>query len=174
MAPAELTAQVWCGKWFSAKAGELSLTDGRLRFTAKKEQVFDIPAATAKIVWHWYSASSAFETTVAGKSYFISFLPRGARGDERSDGMRAGRQWRAALSGKPEPPERSTFRLVWAVVSQIGMALFYAVLALVFAVQASGADGSLVIRSLLGFMSAGTALMAVLSVAMLVQELRGR
>ena len=174
MAPPELTAQVWCGKWFSATAGELSLKDGRLRFTANKDRVFDIPAATAKIVWHWYSASAAFETTVDGKSYFISFLPRGARGAERSDGMRTGRQWRAALSGKPEPPERSTLRLVWAVVSQIGMTLFYAVLALVFAVQASGADGPLFIRFLLGFMSAGSAVMAVLSVAMLVQGPRDR
>jgi len=93
-----LTAVVECGKYFRADRGILTLGDDRLRFETDGESSFDVPLGSIqKIVWHWYSFSAAFEATIAGKNYFLSFIPRGAGFGDWYHGLRTGHRWRAAM-----------------------------------------------------------------------------
>ncbi len=104
MTPPELSAQVECGKGFKADTGTLTLSGGQLRFSTAQGVAFDLPlAAIDKIVWHWYSFSAAFEATVAGKSYFLSFMPRGAGASTRFEALATARSWRAAIEGRALP-----------------------------------------------------------------------
>ena len=74
-----LTAPVECGKYFKADRGTLTLEGGQLKFEAGGLVRFDVALSSIqRIVWHWYSLSGAFEATIAGQSYFLSFVPRRA------------------------------------------------------------------------------------------------
>ena len=170
--PPELVAQAWCGKWFSATAGELRLMGGHLRFTAEERTVFDAAVRSAKIRWPWYSASAAFETQVDGKSYFVSFVPRHPTASQRYDGKREGRRWRAAVTGVEEPAVRSKLRLAMGIAAQAGVAIFRALAALVCGVLAFQQESPLYVRILLGVMGAGSAVLAVLGLIQLFRELR--
>ena len=67
-------------------------------FETDGESSFDVALGSIqKIVWHWYSFSAAFEATIAGKNYFLSFIPRRAGFGEWYHGLRTGRRWRAAM-----------------------------------------------------------------------------
>ena len=99
-----ITASVECGKGFKALRGELSLSGGQLRFQTQDACVFEVAVTSIeKIVWHWYSFGGAFEATIRGKSYFLSFVPRRAGLGSWYAGLTTGRQWRAALEGRPAP-----------------------------------------------------------------------
>jgi hypothetical protein len=99
-----LTASVECGKYFKADRGTLTLADGKLRFETGGRSVFEVPLSSIqKIIWHWYSLGGAFEATVAGQSYFISFIPRGSGLGVWYTGLSTARRWRAAFEDRPAP-----------------------------------------------------------------------
>lgn len=101
---APLTARAWCGKWFFPKAGVLALNGGRLTYSIAGQTQFDVSLAEVQnLTWHWYSFSSAFEATVHGKNYFISFLGPGNTVRTWLRGIRTGRQWREELTRRLRP-----------------------------------------------------------------------
>ena len=122
----ELHANVTCGKFFKAETGELSLSHGRLRFVVLGTAVFDTSfKAIEKIVWHWYSFSAAFEATIEGATYFISFVPRNAQlAGSWSSGLRTGRQWRAAFEGRTIPTHGPWLARIFLVLMQVVMFFF--------------------------------------------------
>ena len=100
----ELATRVSCGKYIKADIGTLSLSAGRLSFETDGTRVFDVSLESIeKITWHWYSFSGAFEVRIAGVNYFLSFMPRLSDLSSWRDGLTIGRQWRAALEGRPMP-----------------------------------------------------------------------
>jgi hypothetical protein len=99
-----LTASVECGKFFKPDRGTLTLADGKLRFETGGRSLFDVPVSSIdKMIWHWYSLGGAFEATIGGQSYFVSFIPRGASLGVWYTGISTARRWRAALEGKAAP-----------------------------------------------------------------------
>jgi hypothetical protein len=114
----QLTAPVECGKYFKAERGTLTLMSGNLRFDSDGRCLFDVPLSSIqKIVWHWYSLSAAFEATIAGQNYFLSFVPRAASLNEWYNGMVTGRRWRAALEGRNLPESAPTgVRRFWILL----------------------------------------------------------
>jgi hypothetical protein len=110
----ELTAPVECGKYFKADRGTLTLTSGNLRFESDGRCLFDVPLSSIqKVVWHWYSLSAAFEATIAGQNYFLSFVPRAASLNQWYSGLVTGRRWRAALEGRTLPESAPGVRRFW-------------------------------------------------------------
>ena len=100
----ELATRVSCGKYLKADIGTLSLSAGRLSFETDGTRLFDVSLESIeKITWHWYSFSGAFEARIAGVNYFLSFVPRNSGLSSWHDGLTIGRQWRAALEGRPMP-----------------------------------------------------------------------
>ena len=117
----ELHATATCGKFFKAETGELSLSHGRLRFVVLGTAVFDTSfKAIEKITWHWYSFSGAFEATIEGTNYFLSFVPRNAQlGGSWSSGLRTGRQWRAAFEGRTIPISGPIMARIFLVLMRV-------------------------------------------------------
>ena len=136
----ELHSNATCGKFLKAETGELSLSHGRLRFVALGKSVFDTSfKAIEKITWHWYSFSGAFEATIEGTNYFLSFVPRNAQlGGSWSSGLRTGRQWRAAFEGRTIPTHGPWLARVFLVLAQVVMFFFlgcFAILAFSHAIE---------------------------------------
>lgn len=127
-----LTASVECGKYISAERGTLTLADGQLRFeTAGDRALFDVPLSSAqKIIWHWYSFGGGFEAIIADKSYFISFVPRGAGLGVWYSGLSTGRRWRAAMEGRPAPSGPPLAARLFIIFFQVSMLFFLACFAL--------------------------------------------
>lgn len=109
-----LQADVTCGKYVKAEMGGLTLSDGCLRFQGRNGTFFETAVSRIeKITWHWYSFSGAFEALIGGKSYFLSFVPRQAGMRSWSAGLTTGRQWRAALEGRPATTHRPVFVIIF-------------------------------------------------------------
>src|SRR5208337_1185400 len=116
----QLTAPVECGKYFKADRGTLTLSSGNLRFDSDGRCVFEVPLVSIqKIVWHWYSFSAAFEATIAGQNYFLSFIPRAAGFNDWWTGLVTGRRWRAAMEGKPAPAQMPLAARLFRISLQI-------------------------------------------------------
>jgi hypothetical protein len=95
------TATAWWGKWFMPKVGKLTLEGQRLSFQVGEQLEFDVPLEELQeLTWHWYSFSAAFETTVRGKPYFLSFLGPGNTLGSWWRGLQRGRQWRAEMTAR--------------------------------------------------------------------------
>ena len=122
----ELHANVTSGKFLKAEMGELSLSQGCLQFSVLGKTVFNTPLESIeKITWHWYSFSGAFEATINGARYFISFVPRQASlGGSWISGLRTGRQWRAAFEGRPIPTHGPWLARIFLVLTQLLMFFF--------------------------------------------------
>ena len=114
-----LTASVECGRYFKADRGTLTLTDGQLRFDSGGRCLFDAALSSIQVLWHWYSFGGAFEAAIAGKKYFLSFVPRGAGMDEWSAGMSTARQWRAVMEGRPVAEHPPVFQRVFVAFLRI-------------------------------------------------------
>jgi hypothetical protein len=113
---------VECGKYLKAERGTLTLADGQLRFETGGRALFDIPLSSIeKIVWHWYSLGGAFEATLGGQSYFLSFVPRGAGLGIWYTSLSTGRRWRAAMEGRPAPDGPPLAARLFMVFYQIAM-----------------------------------------------------
>jgi hypothetical protein len=146
-----LTASVECGKFFKADRGTLTLTDGQLRFESGGRCLFDVPLASIqKMVWHWYSFGGAFEATIAGQRYFLSFVPRGADLDLWYKGVSTARQWRAVLEGAPAPQGTPIAARLLLVVFQIVQIFTLSCLALLSLSAAIDPAASVVTRILGG------------------------
>ena len=149
-----LTAPVECGKYFQADRGTLTLADGQLRFETGGRRLFDVPLSSIQIVWHWYSFSGAFEATIGGQSYFLSFVPRGASLNVWYAGMSAGHRWRAAMEGKPastRAPSAARAFLVFFRLARIFILVCAALLSLSIAMDPTS---SKVNRALAGAVAA--------------------
>jgi len=170
MTSPDLSAAVECGKGFKALRGTLSLSNGSLRFQTKDECVFDLPTASIeKIVWHWYSFSGAFEATIHGKSYFLSFVPRGASLGAWYAGLTTGRHWRAALEGRRAPTGGPLIARIFLGLYWLLRLLFlgvFLILALGIMADPAQSKGQKI------FFGIGFALVAVYFVLMLIQGVR--
>jgi hypothetical protein len=170
MTPPNLSAAVECGKGFKALRGTLSLSNGSLRFQTRDECVFDVsPASIEKIVWHWYSFSGAFEATIHQKNYFLSFVPRGASLGAWYAGLSTGRQWRAALEGRPAPTGGPLIARIFLAVYWLLRILIlgvFLILALANMVDPSQAKGQRI------FFGVGFVLVAIYWVLMIIQGVR--
>ncbi len=121
----ELTSGVTCGKYLKADTGTLSLSAGRLTFETNGTRLFDVSVESIeKITWHWYSFSGAFEARIAGVSYFLSFMPRNSDLSSWRDGLTIGRQWRAALEGRPIPTRSPLGLRIFLVLFNLIVAFF--------------------------------------------------
>ncbi len=96
-----MTATAWCGKWFFPQRGTLSLEGDRIGYRIGDRPEFDVTLAELEgLTWHWYSFGAAFEATVHGKRYFLSFLGPGNTSSSWWQGMRTGWQWRARMRSR--------------------------------------------------------------------------
>jgi hypothetical protein len=130
-----LTASVECGKYFKFDRGTLTLADRQLRLEIDGRCQFDVSLSSIqKIVWHWYSFSGALEVTIAGQSYFLSFVPRSSALSAWYNGLSTGRRWRAALEGRPAP-ERATGPRLFQRIAQIVVLGCLALLSMAVAVD---------------------------------------
>jgi hypothetical protein len=154
----DLEAAVSCGKWVRADRGTLYLRKARLRFQTGERCVFDVTVSgIEKITWHWYSFGAAFEATIGGTSYFLSFMPRYAGLGDWNAALAAGRRWRAALEGRPLPTGAPIFARVFSGVTQL-LWLFFLGCALLLGLELA-TDESASIGYRIG---AGVMLLAVL------------
>jgi len=166
----QLTAPVECGKYFKADRGTLTLASGKLRFDSDGRSVFDVPLSSIqKIVWHWYSFSAAFEATIAGQNYFLSFIPRAAGLNDWYNGLVTGRRWRAALEGKKALEHMPLAARLFRVLLRIGQIFVLGSAAAVWLGVAMDPAGSTLIRVLSGASSVAA---AAGGIALVVQGLR--
>ena len=170
----ELTARVTCGKYFKADTGTLSLFGGRLSFEANGTRVFDASVASIeKITWHWFSFSGAFEAKIAGVSYFLSFVPRNSGLSSWHDGLTIGRQWRAALEGRPMPEGSPLGARIFLWVANVFL-FFFMICFLILALGAAVDAQSTSERILSGVFAGLVSLMLVMRVWEGVLALRRR
>lgn len=159
-----MSADVECGKFFKAERGTLSLSGGRLRFESGERCVFDVPlSGIDKIVWHWYSFSAAFEARIGSESYFLSFVPRSSGLNAWYGGLTTGRQWRAALEGRPVPARgplvaRLFLVLMGVVIAFLGGCFFLLTLSVAVDETQTSTD-----RILCGVVAASGAAMGIVS-----------
>lgn len=169
----ELSAQVECGKGFKASSGTLALSNDHLRFETDEGAAFDLPLSSVpKLIWHWYSFSAAFETTIDGKNYFISFMPRGAGLTTWYESLATGRKWRAALEGRPIPTGSSIFAKLFMAAFWLIRLFFLGISTIVclgFAIEDSTTQGY---RILAGFMAVMLVVYIVLYIIVGIQSLR--
>ena len=171
MSAPELTAQVECGKGFKADVGSLTLSKNHLRFETASGVAFDIAVESIeKIVWHWYSFGAAFEATIGGKSYFLSFMPRGAGLGTWYESLGVGRCWRAALEGKQIPVGPSIFATVFMAVYWVVRLFLLAISAILALATAIDEGTSQTYRILGGVMAAMLAIYIVLFIVTGVQS----
>ena len=137
----ELSTQVEWGKGFKAKSGTLSLAHGHLRFDTVDATAFNVSVGSIQIVWHWYSFSTAFETTIEGTNYFLSFMPRGAGLNSWHGGLTTGRQWRAALAGRPVPTSGPIVAKIFVGVFWL-LRLFFLVVAALLSLATAIKEGA--------------------------------
>jgi len=153
----QLTAPVECGKYFKADRGILTFASGRLRFDSDSRCLFDVPLTSIqKIVW--YSFSAAFEATIAGQNYFLSFIPRAAGLNDWYNGLVAGRRWRAALEGRPLPESVPKGVRVFRVFLRISQVFILGASAIVWLGVAMDPEASTLKRTL-GAASLGAAVL---------------
>jgi hypothetical protein len=150
-----LTVSVECGKYLKAERGTLTLADGQLRFETGAGVVFDVPLSSIQtVVWHWYSFSAAFEATISGQHYFLSFVPRGVNLGVWYSGISTGRRWRAAMEGKPAPAGPPLAARVFIVFYQVVMIFVLACFALLALGAAIEPASSVFVRILSGVSAA--------------------
>ena len=173
MTSAKLSAQVECGRDFKAENGTLTLSQGQLRFDTQNGVAFDLPVtAIGKIVWHWYSFSAAFEATIDGKSYFLSFMPRRPSLAAWFEGMATGRKWRAVLEGRPLFTVASIYFKILMLAFWLARLLLMAVSLLFALTTATDSATELPYRILAGFMAVLLVGYLVLFIILGVQSLR--
>lgn len=173
MPPPELSAQVECGKGFKASTGTLSLSNDQLRFETDEGAAFDLPLSSVpKLIWHWYSFSAAFETTIDGKNYFISFMPRGAGLATWYESLATGRKWRAALEGRPLPTGSSIFSRIFMAAFWLIRLFFLVISAILCLAAAIDETASQTSRILSGVMAALVTFYMVMFVVVGFQSLR--
>jgi hypothetical protein len=167
----QLVNQAWLGKWFRAEEGELSLIGGQLRFTTKRGCIVDTSiAAIGKLVWHSYSASAAFEATIAGKRYFLSFVPRSPTVAQLDDGMAVGRRWRVALSGGSEV-ERARWQAL-PLLTRVLLLLAYGLGGVFNLLMALGGHADWLNTALAALMGTGMSILAILTAIDLFRMIR--
>ncbi len=168
----ELSAQVECGKGRKASSGTLTLSNDQFRFETEEGVAFDLPLSSLpKLIWHWYSFSAAFETTIDGKNYFISFMPRSPGLGTWYGSLATGRMWRAALEGRPIPTGSSIFAKLFIAAFWL-LRLFFLGCALILCLVSFGDSKTQLNRILMGSMAALILVYIIMFVIVGIQSLR--
>lgn len=80
---------------FRRRLGILVLEGGRITFSTREGQVFDVPLTSLSAVrFPWYYFGGGVILTAAGQSYRLSFVEPGDQGD-LAGGREVGRLWRS-------------------------------------------------------------------------------